>query len=95
MHRDFLVEGSALCDLRLREMRVSMRHVQLAQGLPDRLLAQPGPGGALVLIGVRAISDVLGKLFGVDLADFPALARLWMQALRPAFERRNADTEPL
>ncbi len=32
-----------------------------------------------------------GKLFGVDLADFPALTRLWMQALRPAPEVASAS----
>ncbi|PID35245.1 MAG: hypothetical protein CR964_00625 [Rhodobacterales bacterium] len=59
-------------------------------GAADRSLALP-----LVLIGVRAISDVLGKLFRVDLADFLALIRLWVQALRPAFERSYPDAEPL
>ncbi len=70
-------------------------HTEFSQRLPDRLLAQPEPHGAFVLGSVGIVANVLGKLFGADLADFSAFIGLWMQALRPAFKRGYPGAEPL
>ncbi len=67
-----------------------MCHVKLAQRLPDRFLANPEPGGTLILIRIGMLLNILNQLFRINPAHLPALIRPGLKPLRSTLERGDA-----